>query len=139
MTSRSRLVALLIAAITAATPAAAYGQGAGDDQYQDPFGDEVPQEQGTPEGEGGTQTSQDEPEATPTPESGEPLSSSPPGGMGDDEEEEAPAATPAQAEPAPTELPNTGADAGLIGLAGLGMVLCGTGLRLRLRPHGERA
>jgi LPXTG-motif cell wall-anchored protein len=34
------------------------------------------------------------------------------------------------------QLPATGADAGLVALTGAGLLMCGAGLRLRLRPAG---
>jgi LPXTG-motif cell wall-anchored protein len=106
--SRTRLLAALLG-LTLAAPSAAFAQGAGDDQYQDPFGDEQAQTQ-TDGGEGG-------------------LSQTPPdtGGGGD-------AGTPA---PAPSTgapsaaLPNTGSDARLLALLGASMLMVGVGLRLR--------
>ena len=140
MASRTHLAALLAAALLAGSPAVAVAQTPGDEQYQDPFGDQVPQDEATPESERDTEASQDEDGDDPAP-----LQGTPPG-FGDEPAEPAepaPAEEPepssgTEATPAPAELPNTGADAGLVGLAGLGMVLCGTGLRLRLRPHGQR-
>ncbi len=137
MASRTHLAALLAAALLAGSPAVAVAQTPGDEQYQDPFGDQVPQDEATPERERDTEAAQEEEQEEP-----EPLQGTPPG-IGEDEEPAEPAQEPEPAQPpaaeaAPAQLPNTGTEAGLIGLAGLGMVLCGTGLRLRLRPHGER-
>jgi hypothetical protein len=109
-----RLPILLAALMLAlALPAAALAQGAGDEQYQDPFGDEQ---------------SQPTPTATPAPAQPPATPSQP----------AAPAATatPApQTAPAPApasggrQLPYSGADAGLLALAGA--ALLGAGLALR--------
>jgi hypothetical protein len=109
-----RLPILLAALMLAlALPAAALAQGAGDEQYQDPFGDEQ---------------SQPTPTATPVPAQA-PTTPSQPAAP-------APTATPApQSAPAPAppsggrQLPYSGADAGLLALAGA--VLLAAGLALR--------
>jgi LPXTG-motif cell wall-anchored protein len=104
-----------------AAPAAALAQGAGDDQYSDPFGSGQNDDSGSDDGGGA------EPE--PEPEPSEPESTT-----------EAPAPTPApapeatasQQEPA-EQLPYTGADEGLVALAGVMLLAGGVALRLRLR------
>ena len=100
------LAALLLALVT---PAAALAQGAGDEQYQDPFGDEQ---------------SQPTPTATPAPTQAPPAPS---------QSAPAPTATPAPAAQSPPpsgrQLPYTGTDAGLLALAGA--ALLGAGLALR--------
>ena len=114
-----RLRALLLTLVLAlATTGPAFGQGAGDDQYEDPFGDTPAQSD-----DGG-------------------LSTTPPGG-GSGGGEESGSAEPAPETPAPeadapaTEsaqsgtLPNTGTDARLLALLALSMVMVGTGLRLK--------
>jgi len=114
-----RLATLLAALVLALTlPAAALGQGAGDDQYTDPFGsgqndtgDEPAQEPDAPT------SSDDEPSAAPAPA---PTASAGPGqessaGGGQD------------------QLPYTGADAGLLALSGALLLAGGVALRLRLR------
>jgi hypothetical protein len=110
------LAALMLAL---ALPAAALAQGAGDEQYQDPFGDE-----------------QSQPTATATPPPAQPPATpSQPAAP-------APTATPApQSGPAPAaappsggrQLPYSGADAGLLALAGA--ALLGAGLALRRAVH----
>src|SRR5262245_40994909 len=85
------------AAVVALPPAAAFAQGAGDDQYSDPFGDE--QEQATPA------PTPSRPAATATPAPAQP------------------AATPAPAQPQGTPdpgptLPYTGIDAWPLALGG---------------------
>jgi LPXTG-motif cell wall-anchored protein len=115
MTRSLLCIGALLCALAA--PSAALAQGAGDEQYQDPFGDEQ---------------SQPEPTATATPA---PAQSAP-----------APTATPsaaqaAPAQPAPAQtsagqLPRTGADAGWLALAGA--VLLAAGIALRRRAHHQR-
>jgi LPXTG-motif cell wall-anchored protein len=103
------------AAMLALLPAAASAQSAGDEQYEDPFGDEQPQSQATP---APTQAPAAEPaqsEATPAP------------------------AAPAQPAPAPAaapvQLPRTGGNAWLPALLGLFLLSAG----VALRAHARRA
>jgi LPXTG-motif cell wall-anchored protein len=111
-----RFATLLAALLLALTlPTAALGQGAGDDQYTDPFGsgqndsgDEPAQDPDAPT------SSDEEPSAAPAPAptaSAAPSQESAGGGQG--------------------QLPYTGSDAGLLALAG-GLLLVG-GLVLRVR------
>ena len=112
MTRSLLIIAALLCALAA--PSAALAQGAGDEQYQDPFGDEQSQAEPTPT-------------ATPAPAQPAPSQAAP-----------APTAAPSaaqaptQAAPAPASseaLPRTGADAGWLALAGA--VLLAAGLALR--------
>jgi pyruvate dehydrogenase E2 component (dihydrolipoamide acetyltransferase) len=98
---------LAVAAVLVAPPAT-WAQGAGDEQYQDPFAPE---------------TEQPAPEATPAPapESAAPSAPAP---------DPAPPAAPA---PSAQQLPYTGADAGAVFAAGAALLLGGVMLRLRLR------
>lgn len=111
-----RLATLLAALLLAlAGPAAALGQGAGDDQYSDPFGS----------GQNGSQEDEPAP-AEPQPEA-EPAPAAPAPAP-------EPAATASQATPQPQEqLPYTGGDEGLVALAGVILLAGGVALRLRLR------
>ena len=96
--------------LSLAAPAAALAQGAGDDQYSDPFGS------GQNDGSGEEQ----QPEPEPEPAAPEPAPT--------------PVATASQQEPAGQEqLPYTGADEGLVALAGVVMLAGGIALRLRVR------
>jgi LPXTG-motif cell wall-anchored protein len=111
MTRSMLCIAALLCALAA--PSAALAQGAGDEQYEDPFGDEQSQQADpTPV-----------PTATPAPAQPAPSAPAP-----------APTAAPSSAQ-APTqaapsnELPRTGLDAGWIALAGA--VLLASGLALR--------
>ena len=122
--SRRRLVALA-AAILLASPASAFAQSAGDDQYDDPFGDGGQQEQpaSTPEpapapaepapAPAPAATAEPSAESTPVPATG----SSSSGGGG-------------------KQLPRTGAPAGLVLAAGAAMLL--GGLLLRRSTGGAR-
>ena len=106
-------IACLLAAAALAVPATAWGQSAGDDQYEDPFG-----------GEG-----QEQPEPTPAPDTSTP---SDPGVTQSAQTTPPPTATTAQSSPPAEEaLPRTGADEGLVALAG--GVLLASGLALRRR------
>jgi LPXTG-motif cell wall-anchored protein len=123
--SRCRALVVLLAVVLA-LPSSALAQGAGDEQYQDPFGEEQAQNDGgSGGGGGGANAAQDDG-----------LSDEPPVG-GDDP---APAPEPAPEDPAPEEeaapadepaLPNTGSDPRVIAFLGLLFVLVGVGLRLR--------
>jgi LPXTG-motif cell wall-anchored protein len=114
LASRRRLAPLLVAAAFAAAPAAAFAQGAGDQQYQDPFGG------GSGSGGGGSQPT---PNVTQTPQLS-PSVSTPSASSGAGS-----AGTSSSAQAG--SLPNTGADARLLGAFGLGLLLAGIGLRLR--------
>jgi LPXTG-motif cell wall-anchored protein len=117
MPRRRFIVALLALALL--LPSSAFGQAAGDDQYQDPFGDEPAQSDQQPNSRAAAQD-----------DGG--LTDEPPVG---DDEPEAPAPPPEEPadEPAeqPKALPNTGADPRVLAFVGVLFVLIGAGLRLR--------
>jgi LPXTG-motif cell wall-anchored protein len=115
MVAARTLVALAALLLSLALPAAATAQGAGDEQYQDPFGDEQSQQ-----------------EPAPTPEPAEPAPAAPPAAA-PAQSAPPPAATPAQSG---DQLPYTGADAGLLALAGA--VLLSAGIALRRRADHQR-
>jgi LPXTG-motif cell wall-anchored protein len=106
--------AVLAAAL--ALPGTALGQGAGDDQYSDPFGGEQEQQQATPQ-----------PTATPAPAQPAPAQPAP--------AQPAPEAAPSQAQPTPQQLPMTGAEAWPAALAGALLLAGGVALRVRLGRH----
>jgi LPXTG-motif cell wall-anchored protein len=108
-----RLATLLAAAALITAPATAFAQGAGDQQYQDPFGG---QQSGS-----GTQTT---PNVQQTPPPLAPTVSTPSGSAGTP-------ASPGTSSAQPGSLPNTGADARLLAAFGLGLLIAGIGLRLR--------
>jgi LPXTG-motif cell wall-anchored protein len=101
---------LAVAAVSLVLPAGAYAQGAGDDQYSDPFGADA-----TPT------AAPKKPAATATPVPAPAQSAATP----------APATPAATATPAPPQLPYTGVDAWP--LAAGGALLLGAGLALRAR------
>ena len=101
---------LAVALISLALPAGAYAQGAGDDQYSDPFGADA------------TPTATPKPAATPTPAPAQAAATPAP-------------ATGAKATPTPSAntLPYTGADAWPLALGGALLLGAGVTLRARLR------
>jgi LPXTG-motif cell wall-anchored protein len=110
MAKRRQRIACLITVAVLALPASAWAQSAGDEQYQDPFGDEqgsaTPTPTATPAPSGTTT------QATPTP---------------------APTAAAAQAEPAAQQLPRTGNDPITPAVAGFWLLLGGVALRAKVR------
>jgi hypothetical protein len=101
---------LAVALLSLALPAGAYAQGAGDDQYSDPFGADA------------TPTATPKPAATATPVPAQPAATATP----------APAPG-AKATPAPNALPYTGVDAWPLALGGALLLGAGVTLRARLR------
>ena len=124
------VIALAALVLALAVPTAALAQGAGDDQYEDPFGSGQEQQQ--------EPTSQATPAPTQAPaQPSQAAPAAPPPA--------APAAPPAAAPTAPAagaagpdQLPYTGANAGLPALAGALLLCAGVALRLRVRADGER-
>jgi hypothetical protein len=108
-----RRLAVLIAALALATPGTALAQSAGDEQYQDPFGDDQASTTPTP---------------TPTP--------APSGGTAQAAPSATPTAPATQAAPAAVEqLPRTGGDPIPTAVAGFWILLGGVALRARVRPR----
>ena len=104
----ARRILALTCTVALALPGTALAGGAGDDQYQDPFGDEPAQSE--------QPAQQDEPApATEAPAPAAPAEGADP-------------AAPAVAAPA---LPRTGPDAGLTALGGGALLLVGLALRRR--------
>jgi len=101
----------LTCALALAFPASALAGGAGDDQYQDPFGDDEPAQ---------TQTAPAPQESAPAQEAAPQADS---GSAG-------PAPAPSVSPAAPA-LPRTGADAGLIAAGGGVLLVAGLALRRR--------
>ena len=120
MTRSLLIIAALLCALAA--PSAALAQGAGDEQYQDPFGDEQSQAEPTPT-------------ATPPRPRRSPLPPSPRRPSPRRRRRRRP--RPRSRRPAQSEqLPRTGADAGWIALAGA--VLLAAGIALRRRADLQR-
>jgi hypothetical protein len=128
--ARVTRLAALLAALALALPATAFAQGAGDDQYQDPFGDETAQAEPGGSGSGGAGGLSEQPPVPP--DSGDGGSQEPAPAPAP---EPAPAPAPEEAAPAPAgtgdQLPDTGADPRGLVLVGIAFVLAGVGLRLR--------
>jgi LPXTG-motif cell wall-anchored protein len=110
MASRRQGVAWLLVAVALGAPSAAWAQGAGDEQYQDPFAPD-------------TEQSAEAPESTPAPAPA-------PGG---ETSPSAPAAAPTSTATAAQQLPYTGADAGILAAGGVVLLAGGVALRLRVR------
>jgi LPXTG-motif cell wall-anchored protein len=108
-----RRVALVALVLAGALPSSALAQTAGDEQYQDPFGGEA----------------ESPPPPEPTPAAPAPVPDAPAAAP-----PATAAATPAPAA-APAQLPYTGADAGVVALAGGLLLAGGVTLRVRLRER----
>ena len=113
---RRALTSIAVALLLALVPTAAFADGAGDDQYQDPL--VAPAAPKTPKKKAATTA----PATTSTPAA-----------------TTAPVATTASASTSSSasqrELPRTGAPAGLVGLAGATLILSGAALRRRSAPQ----
>ena len=120
MTRSLLCIAALLGALAA--PSAALAQGAGDEQYQDPFGDEQSQPEQAPT-------------ATPAPAQPAPAPAQPAPAQPAPSAPSAPAPAPAQAGQS-QQLPRTGVDAGWIALAGA--LSLAAGLALRRRADRQR-
>ena len=116
--SARRLATLTLAALALAAPSSALAQGAGDEQYTDPFGTQ----QGDSGSGGGSSPSSGGSDQAPAP-----ASAPAPAPSG------ASAPTSSAAAPESASLPRTGADATLVALLGAGLILTGVGLRMRVR------
>ena len=115
-----RLSVLLASGLLALAPAApALAQSAGDEQYSDPLGGQT----------GGGGSGQSSPGLTDTPQ--ETGGDAAPAPTPAPSAPAAAASTPAAEGTARTELPRTGADARIVALFGVALVLFGIGLRLR--------
>jgi hypothetical protein len=106
------IVALAALALALALPTAALAQGAGDEQYSDPFGSN--QQQGP--------TPQPTPAPTQAPPAAAPSQATP-----------APTRHAARAPSSARALPYTGGAPGLVALAGVLLLAAGVTLRVRLR------
>jgi LPXTG-motif cell wall-anchored protein len=122
MRRRPHRIACLLAAASLALPAAAWGQSAGDEQYEDPFEPETGQTED--EGPSQAEPAPDEaPAAAPEPQAAAPAQTAP--------AQNAPASSAQQ-------LPRTGADAGLLALGGTLLLAGGIALRVRLSELPQR-
>lgn len=108
-------IACLIAVAALVAPQAAWAQGAGDEQYQDPFAGG----NGQSDDQGSSSSGSESAQATPTPAPAAP----------------APTAAPAPAVAASQQLPRTGNDPITPAIAGFWLLLGGVALRARVRPR----
>ena len=124
MRRRAHRTACLLAAVALALPGAAWGQSAGDEQYEDPFAPESGQtdEGGNDTGSSGGGSSGGGGAVQPAPS----------------EQPEAVTAPPATTSAAGQELASTGAGTGLLALGGAVLLAGGVALRVMLREHGPR-
>jgi hypothetical protein len=135
---RSRLTCALFAALLLLlSPAAALAQGAGSDQYEDPFAEEPTQAPPPQQPAGGGPGA---PGAGAGAAAGQAPAPATAGAVGAAPTAAAPTAPAPSAQPATTapRLPATGADAVVIALVGRVVLLAGAGIRLRLRGHERR-
>jgi len=113
---------MIAAVVLAATPAAAFADGAGDEQYQDPF----------------SAPKQTKKKAATAPATTAPAATAAPAAPTAPASTSSSAASATQAAPAataPPMLPRTGAPAELIGLAGVVLVASGAVMRRRTAAH----
>jgi hypothetical protein len=118
----TRRIAVLVAALALAAPASAFAQSAGDEQYQDPFGDSGSSQSGGDDQSSGSSSGSagETAQAAPTPAAVAPAT-----------------ATQTRASAA-QQLPRTGGDPITPAVAGFWLVLGGVALRARLRLHERR-
>jgi LPXTG-motif cell wall-anchored protein len=121
---RPRRLLTFTCALVLALPGTALAGGAGDDQYQDPFGDEAPAETPQESAPQESEPQQAEPAPAPAAESGS---------AGAD----AQAAAPSAAASAQT-LPRTGGDPGIAAIGGGVLLLAGLVLRRRTADDAGR-
>lgn len=113
---RTRKISVaLVASLALALPAAAHAQGAGDNQYTDPFAGDNGSGSGSSGSGSGTQGGAE-------------------GSNGSELSNTAPSEQNASQTSTPSgELPRTGADPGMLALLGAGFVFFGVGMRVRVR------
>jgi LPXTG-motif cell wall-anchored protein len=125
-------IGAVIAILALLVPSAALAQsdgggGAGDSQYQDPFGSSQPSKPAKPAQQQPAQQQQTSPQPTPDHTAPAPAATTPAA--------QAQAPSSQQSRPGQT-LPRTGFD--VLPVAAAGLLLLLGGLALRRRPHGER-
>jgi hypothetical protein len=112
-----RLTLLAVLCVLLLAPAAAIAQSAGDEQYEDPFGDEQPQSQATPAPTQAPAAAPAQAPTTPAPATSTQSATTPAG------------------PPVPIQLPRTGGDAWLPALLGVILLSAGVVLRAHARPQ----
>jgi LPXTG-motif cell wall-anchored protein len=133
-----RIVVLLVVALlgVGGPVTAAYAQGAGDQQYQDPFGnDDGSSDSGSGNSDSGSSDSDDE-DITPLSPSPQTSGGSTSGSSGTSSGTSTPVPTGTTTSSATAgTLPDTGLDTRVLLLAGAVLVLLGAGLRMRNAPE----
>ena len=113
----TRTVTAVVAALALGLPTAAFAQSPSDQQYQDPFGSQGSGGSGSGGGSSGASSS---------------------GGDASQVASSAGSGSSSGSAASGPQLARTGQDAGLVALAGLGLLLTGAGLRLRVREAPRR-
>jgi LPXTG-motif cell wall-anchored protein len=132
-----RIAALLaVACLGVAAPVTpALAQGAGDQQYQDPFGDSGSDSGSSGSGSSGTTTQPQDENLQPLSPAPQNAGSGSSAGSSGSAGTSAGTATPSTSPAATGSLPNTGLDTRLLLIGGAALLLCGLGLRLRSAPE----
>jgi LPXTG-motif cell wall-anchored protein len=134
-----RSVTAAVAAFVLALPAAAFAQSPSDQQYQDPFGSQGSGGGGS--SGGGSSGGGSSGGGSGSSQSGSSSGSSSSGSTGSDASQfsnSPPSGSSSGSGATGPQLANTGQDTGLVALAGFGLLLAGTGLRLRVREAPRR-
>ncbi len=123
--TRALIAAACVAGVVAGTPGLAAAQSAGDDQYQDPLAGQTQAPAAT--------VPSSTPQLTPTVggSSGSGSSSGAGGSGTATGSSRTGGTTTSPTQSSATSLPNTGVDGRILAALGLGLLLCGAGLRLR--------
>jgi hypothetical protein len=135
MRRRGHRIACLLAAATLALPAAASGQSAGDEQYEDPFAPEQGQtdDEGSSGGDDAGSAGGDDTGSVGGDDTGSAGGGSSGGGESVQPEPTAAPAAPTTTTAAEAQLARTGADTGLVALGGAVLLAGGVALRVTLR------
>jgi hypothetical protein len=133
----TRTVTAVVAALALGLPTAAFAQSPSDQQYQDPFGSQGSGGSGSGGGSSGGGSSGGGSSQSGSSSSGSSGSSSS-GGDASQVASSAGSGSSSGSAASGPQLARTGQDAGLVALAGLGLLLTGAGLRLRVREAPRR-
>ena len=124
-------LATLVSALVLTLPGTALAQGAGDDQYQDPFAEDTGQQQDAGTSQAVAQQQEEDGGLSESPDVGGSGESGSGSAGGSTATTPAPATTQPEAAAQGEQLPNTGSDPRLLLLFGLAFLMIGVGLRLR--------
>jgi hypothetical protein len=139
----TRTVTAIVAALALSLPTAAFAQSPSDQQYQDPFGSQGSGGSGSGGGSSGGGSSGGGSSGGGSSQSGSSSSgssgASSSGGDASQVASSAGSSSSSGSAASGPQLARTGQDAGLVALAGLGLLLTGAGLRLRVREAPRRS